>query len=115
MRFLDVTQLSWERGDAHLANERLPKSSNVSDCSHYCSEVTDAWSLLMQHALCNGDAFEFTGAECDTPSLKSVAGRSMHPAELASVKARYSTVAADKACPGMPRSDEDVGGAGERA
>ena len=109
MRFLDVTDMSWERGDAHLEKERL--FGNVSDCSHYCSVATDGWSLLMQHAMCNGDEFEFQGTECDASTLKSVPGRTFEAALDAAVAKRYSTVQTGS-CPSQERDDADAGGAG---
>ena len=101
VRFLDVTDMAWERGDAHLDRERLPKTGKVSDCSHYCSAATDGWSLLMQHALCNGEHFEFKGAECDSTTLKGVSGRKFDSVLSAAVAAQYSTVAESKRCPSV--------------
>ena len=112
VRFLDISRCAWERGDAHLAFEKLPRSGKVSDCSHYCSAATDAWSLMMQHALCNGDTFEFEHRECDAPTLKSVPGRKMNAALRKAIAARYS-LAGSRACPAMGRSDADAAGVGD--
>ena len=81
--FVDVTRLSWERPDAHIADNdnayqkrfaALAKTPNASkgnvvlgDCSHYChGSVPQFWSMMIQHTLCRGSRFDFSKRGCES-------------------------------------------------
>ena len=74
--FMDVTELMWQRADAHLEQEeeryrKPPKPGDgvAADCSHYCiGAAVQAWNVMLEHSLCDSDSqFDFAPSGC--PSM----------------------------------------------
>ena len=68
---LDITELTQQRADAHIAEMPHQKGS---DCSHYCILGPPmTWSVLLNSMLCAGPSFDFDPsttvcASCSTQS-----------------------------------------------